>query len=73
RVDGGDFMVYLHGNPEAFPEAFRSLQGKVIRICNHIAYIIWQTTVCISISGLKPGTYYVKEIGHTDSSITAPS
>ena len=25
----------------------------------------------ISVSGLKPGTYYVKEIGHTDSSINA--
>ena len=25
----------------------------------------------ISITGLKPGTYYVKEIGHTDSSINA--
>ena len=25
----------------------------------------------ISVTGLKPGTYYVKEIGHTDSSINA--
>ena len=25
----------------------------------------------ISVAGLKPGTYYVKEIGHTDSSINA--
>ena len=47
RVDGGDFMVYLHGDPEAFPETLRGLQGQVIRVYDNIADKIRQTAVCV--------------------------
>ena len=47
RVDGGDFVVYLHGDPEAFPETLRGLQGQVIRVYDNIADKIRQTAVCI--------------------------
>ena len=47
RMDGGDFMMYFHMDAESGVEAFRSLEGQIIRVFDHTTDIVRQTAVGI--------------------------